>query len=324
MEGSSRFTVTLSPGQLVPANLVGGKAAQLAELTSLGLPVPRAICVTITAYRAYLMENQLDDWLNRTLQRVVPGDYAAMLTASEEIRERFAAAPVPSRIAEEILEGYHAIHRIDALEPGPVAVRSSASDEDGRIASFAGQCETKLNVRGGEAVVKAVVDCWASVHSERALLYRARHGILGQECAAGVVVQRLVPADRAAVVFSVNPVDGDRSCVVIDATWGLGEAIVSGLVTPDHYVVSKADLGIRVRQVSNKPVMTAALPEGGTAEQPVPENLRLAPSLGDAQVLELARTAIHLEQVRRHPVDVECAYHGSQLALLQCRPITTL
>ncbi len=317
------FIVPLAHRQSFSTSLVGGKAAQLAELVNLGLPVPRAMCITTAAYRTYLRENDLEAWLQQVLQTVVPGDYAGIVATSRDIRERFAASPVPSAIADEIVDGYHEIHRVDSVEPGPVAVRSSATSEDSRAASFAGQCETKLNVRGEEAVVSAVVGCWGSIHSERALLYRARHGLLGPECAAGVV-QRLVPADRGAVVFSANPVDGDQSSVVIDATWGLGEAIVSGRVTPDHYVVSKSDLGIRTRKIGRKEVMTAALPEGGTADLPVPVELRLAPALEDEQAVELARLAISLEQVRRHPVDLECAYHGPKLAVLQCRPVTTL
>lgn len=324
MQSNSEFTIPLAHRQSFSTSLVGGKAAQLAELANLGLPVPSAMCITTTAYRTYLRDNDLEVWLHRVLQKVVPGDYAGIVAISREIRERFAASPVPSAIADEIVDGYHEIHRVDSAEPGAVAVRSSATSEDSRVASFAGQCETKLNVRGGEAVVRAVVDCWGSVHSERALLYRARHGLLGPECAVGVVVQRLVPADRAAVVFSANPVDGDQSSVVIDATWGLGEAIVSGVVTPDHFVVSKADLSIRARQIGRKEVMTTARPEGGTTELPVPPELRLAPALDDGQVVELARLAIQLEQVRRHPVDIECAYHGTKLAVLQCRPVTTL
>lgn len=317
------YTISLGGG-VFPAELVGGKASQLAELTGLGLPVPAAFCITTEAYRAFLDRNRLDRWLSGLLGRVDPRQFAEIGSIAGEIRGRFSATAVPDEIAREIQAGYAAIHRDEGAELGPVAVRSSASSEDGRIASFAGQCETLLNVRGASAVVTAVVECWASLHSERALLYRARHGLLGLDCTAGVVVQRLVPADRSAVAFSANPVDGDRSAVVIDATWGLGEAIVGGLVNPDHYVVSKGDLSVRHRQISDKRSMIVPLDCGGTAEQAVPAAMRAESSLNDAEIAELARLAIRLEEVRHHPVDIECAYHGARLAVLQCRPITTL
>lgn len=302
--------------------LVGGKAAQLAELAALGLPVPIAYFVTTAAYRAYLSAHSLDSWLDHATRQVSAHDAASAVRVADDVRRRFAERPIPSEIGRDILRGYRELLMGDDLRP--VAVRSSASVEDGLVASFAGQCETLLNVLGEAALLEAVVACWASLHSVQALLYRARHGLLGGECAAGVVVQNLVPADRAAVAFSANPVDGDRTCVVVNASWGLGEAIVSGLVNPDMYFVDKRDFGIRSELIADKEMMTVPLPEGGTEERPVPQHRRRAPALSHAEVQELARVAARLEASRGHPVDVEFAFAGTRLAVLQCRPITTL
>jgi pyruvate,water dikinase len=202
-----------------------------------------------------------------------------------------------------------------------VAVRSSAVDEDGPHASFAGLHETYLNVIGPEAVTDAVRRCLASAYSERALRYR-RHQGLGETARVAVLVQQLVVADTSAVVFSADPRTGDRDHVLINATWGLGESLVGGSVTPDLYVVRKDGLRIVERQVADKHVMTIMRPEG-TLEVPVPRCLRGEPVLETAQVLALAELACVLERTQGWPVDLECAYQGESLYLLQCRPVTT-
>jgi len=204
-----------------------------------------------------------------------------------------------------------------------VAVRSSAVDEDGATRSFAGQYETYLNIVGVDAVAEAVVQCWASVRTARALAYRQEQGLSGAGVRLAVLVQQLVPADAAAVVFSTNPVTGRRDEVVINAGWGLGESIVSGTVTPDTYVIRKADLAVVSRAIAEKCCMTVLAPTG-THEVPVPQKHQRAPSVDDSQVIELARLSLALESAMGWPVDIECAYRGRDLYLLQCRPITTL
>jgi len=203
-----------------------------------------------------------------------------------------------------------------------VAVRSSAVDEDGQQTSFAGQHESYLNIIGSHAMMRAVQRCLASVQSERARHYRSAHG-LGQEANIAVLVQQLVMADSSAVVFSADPCTGARDRVVINATWGLGESLVGGTVTPDLYVVRKADLAILSHQIALKTQMTLAHPEG-TREVAVPQCMQREPALDDAQIQKLARMARALEANQGWPVDLECAYQDKRLYLLQCRPITTL
>ena len=212
----------------------------------------------------------------------------------------------------------------DAGEPDiSVAVRSSAIDEDAAGASFAGQHDTYLNVRGGEALLEAVLRCRDSAISPGALAYREQQGISVEDIKIGILVQQLVASDVSAVIFSHNPLTKSADEIVINASWGLGESLVGGTVTPDTYVVRKSDLSVTSRQVAKKERMTVMIPEG-TKEVPVPKLLSKEPTLNDDQAIEMAEMAVKLEQATGHPVDIECAIAQGTLYLLQCRPITTL
>jgi pyruvate,water dikinase len=196
-------------------------------------------------------------------------------------------------------------------------------DEDSATASFAGQHDTFLNVTGIDAVVAAVVRCWQSLSSPRALEYRRQHGLSVEGARLAVLVQQFIPADVSAVVFSVNPVTGGLDEAIINASWGLGESVVGGTVTPDTYVVCRATLKVVERQIADKRRMVVSATEG-TQEVDVPRFLRPRPTLEDSQVMELANLAVSLETIMGWPVDLECSYHVGKLYLLQCRPITTL
>lgn len=204
-----------------------------------------------------------------------------------------------------------------------VAVRSSALDEDGADASFAGQHDTYLNIRGVDAVLDAVRRCVLSASSLEALAYRRQRRLPVDDVRMAVLVQQLVPADVAAVVFSANPISGSRREVMINANWGLGESIVGGTATPDTFVVDKHGLGISWRDIARKERMTV-ITQTGTAEADVPADRQTASSLDDAQIREVAQLAVMLENAVGYAVDVECAVAGNVLYLLQCRPITTL
>lgn len=237
-----------------------------------------------------------------------------------------AATQVDARLSPgfqpELVRAYERLGRRCGTSQPPVAVRSSAVDEDGHQASFAGQHESYLNVVGPAAVALAVQRCLASARTERALHYRRSHG-LSDRASVAVLVQQLVMADVSAVVFSADPRTGDPARVLINASWGLGESIVGGTVTPDLYVVRKRDLHILSREISNKTCMTVARPNG-TLEVPVPGCMQVEPALKDEQVRQLARLAHKLEDHQGWAVDLECAYQADQLYLLQCRPISTI
>lgn len=221
-----------------------------------------------------------------------------------------------------VTEAYRQLARFAGTAAPAVAVRSSAIDEDGLDASFAGQHDTFLNVSGPEQVWWALCRCLASFRSERARHYRRTSGLPEAPERVAVLVQCLVPADASGVVFSAHPVTGARDEVVVNASWGLGESVVAGTVTPDAYVLGR-DGAVRERTVADKRRMTIAVP-GGTREVPVPGRMARMAVLDDARVRSAGALAVALERRMGRPVDVELAWSGPDLFLLQCRPITTL
>lgn len=234
-----------------------------------------------------------------------------------------AAQPLTPELTTAITQAYGVLAERTGIADMPVAVRSSAVDEDGADSSFAGQHDTYLNISGAQAVVAAVARCVQSARSAEALAYRTRRGLPADDVRIAVLVQQLVHADVAAVAFSANPLTGDRSEVVITANWGLGESVVGGTATPDTFVVRKATLEVTARAIAAKTVMTVPTADG-TADVETPPHLRDTGSLTDAQAQTIARLAAQLEDRAGAPVDIECAVAGGVLYLLQCRPITTL
>ena len=251
--------------------------------------------------------------------RVPPG---FCLTA-EAHRRAAAQGCLTPQLRDALAVSYAALaERTGHAEPC-VAVRSSAIDEDGPTASFAGQHDTYLNIAGLEALVDAVERCWASARAEQVLVYRRQHGLALDDMRLAVLVQQLAPADVSMVMFSANPVTGARDELLITASWGLGESIVGGTVTPDSWRISKLDLEPLETRLGAKQRMTVAIP-GGTREVDVPRLLRGQLVLSAQQVREVAQLGLALEAQMGWPVDVECAYARGELYLLQCRPITTL
>jgi len=299
--------------------LVGGKGASLARLASEGLPVPPGFHITTFAYRRFVSENNLAETILCTAAQASAGDPAALDGASEQIRLLIEQATIPDDIASTIRRSYGEL----GAEDPPVAVRSSATAEDLPGMSFAGQQDTYLNVRGADRVLEAVKRCWASLWTARALGYRARAGIRPEDVAIAVVVQRLVPADAAGVLFTANPVTGARDVVMISAAWGLGEAIVGGHVTPDTLVVDKETGAIRSQDIALKSVMTVRLSEG-TCDEPVPDGKRQEAALLPAQAAELARIGARIEQLYGVPMDIEWALQDGRPFIVQARPITAL
>ncbi len=295
---------------------VGGKGASLARLSRAGLPVPSGFHVTTDAYRRFLEANDLAARLAATAD--VPDEPAALDAASDAIRALFEAAPVPADVADAVRAAYGALPNAPA-----VAVRSSATAEDLPEASFAGQQETYLNIVGADAVLDAVRRCWASLWTARAMSYRQRNAIASADVALAVVVQTLVPSEASGILFTANPVTGHRGQVVIDGAWGLGEAIVGGLVTPDHWVVDKATDGILSREIHDKAVMTVRV-AGGSRETPTPDDKRRQPSLTDDEVQRLAQIGARIEAFYGVPQDIEWAVAGGQVYIVQSRPITSL
>ncbi len=296
---------------------VGGKGASLARLAWLGVPVPISFLVTTEAYRAFLATNGIAEWVVATAQSARPDDPAALAAASEAIRARFASGAMPPEVAPALSRVY-----ADLGRPA-VAVRSSATAEDLPELSFAGQHETYLNVVDEEALLKAVRDCWSSLWTARAIGYRARNNIAQSEVEMAVVVQQMVASEASGVLFTANPVTGKRNEVVIDATLGLGEALVAGQVEPDHYVVEMPAGRIVEKKLGAKAV--AIRPQAGGGTTRVPESGRETTQALPAEVIvEMARLAERIAALYGSPQDVEWAWADGRLWVLQARPITSL
>jgi pyruvate,water dikinase len=312
---ANSFILNLDSSQAT-LEVVGGKGASLARMTAVGLPVPPGFHVTTDAYRRFLDGNNLGEKILTEVARV--DDQHAPDEASARIQTLIAEGTMPAEIAASIRQRYE-----DLGTDTAVAVRSSATAEDLPEMSFAGQLETYLNVRGGDAVIDAVKRCWASLWTGRAIDYRRRLGIRSEEISIAVVVQRLVPAEAAGVAFTANPVTGARDDVMINAAWGLGEAIVSGRVTPDTIVIDKESGAIRSRQIADKELMTVRLAEG-TREEPVPKAKRQKAALEPRRAAELAQLAMRIEQLYGQAMDIEWAICDGQIFILQARPVTAL
>jgi len=310
---------------------VGGKGESLAKLTRAGLPVPGGFHITTDAYRRFVSENAIQPRILQALKNVDGSDPEGFEPVSQQIGKFFAESQIPPEVARAIAEAYVALHqtrphpRPSSAGRGdiPVAVRSSATAEDLPEASFAGQQDTYLNIRGEQAVLEAVKRCWALLWTARAMVYRARQHIPPDEVALAVVVQELVFADAAGVMFTANPVNGRRDELMITAAWGLGEAIVSGAVTPDSITVNKSTLRLAKRETAEKRIMTVRT-ETGTNEQPVPKHLKKTPVLNNARVKELARLGMEIETTYAWPMDIEWALADGNFAILQARPVTAL
>ncbi|GAA3628135.1 PEP/pyruvate-binding domain-containing protein [Nonomuraea rosea] len=296
----------------------GGKGSSLARMAAAGLPVPPGFHLTTAAYRHFVAVHGLQESILQAAATAAPDRPATCEAAAEKIAGLMAGQPMPEEVAQAISTAYARLG-----EDVAVAVRSSATAEDLPEMSFAGQQETYLNIRGEAAVLDAVKRCWASLWTGRAIGYRARQGIDSADVSLAVVVQELVPADAAGVMFTANPLTGDRDQVMINAAWGLGEAIVSGQVTPDTLVVAKSDGEIIRHDVSDKQLMTVRTPTG-THEEPVPAGRRDQAVLGPEQAVTLARAAATIEELYGRPMDIEWAMRDDRLFIVQARPITAL
>lgn len=280
----------------------GGKGASLARMASLDLPVPPGFVVPADALAASLGERAQE---------------LSSLTADDATRAQqiVAETEMPNELSEAIVTAYDELGDDES-----VAVRSSACAEDSEEASFAGQQETYLHVRGAEAVIERVRDCWGSFFSERALFYRAQKGSL-EDLGMAVVVQRMVNADVAGVLFTVDPVRKRKDRMVVEAVFGLGEACVSGQITPDNYQLAR-DGTVKRQRLSVQPLVIESGPDGGTVERELDAAEGGEATLEEEQLCELARLGEDLQGRLERPQDIEWAFEDGKLYVLQARPVT--
>ncbi|HYO71506.1 MAG TPA: PEP/pyruvate-binding domain-containing protein, partial [Archangium sp.] len=269
---------------------VGGKGANLGEMARAGFPVPPGFCVTTAAFDAFLAGSGELQALYAELEALDGKDVEAARRAAEATREVLGRAPVPQAVAQAVLTTWRALGTEASW-----AVRSSATAEDLPDASFAGQQDTYLNIRGAEALLDAVRRCWVSLFTDRAVLYRARSGFGHRAVKLSVVVQRMVLPEVSGILFTADPITGRRGTVSIDAGFGLGEALVSGLINADLYKVDKETGEILEVQVGDKALAIRPRPEGGTWEERLPEAVRGARALDDAALRELVAMGVRIE-----------------------------
>ena len=309
--------------------LVGGKNANLGEMINAGIPVPPGFAVTAYAYKRFIEETGIKDKIYEILrEEIKEGKPEEYQNASKKIRELIENTKIPEDIENAIREAYRELCKRVGKDEEFVAVRSSATAEDLPGASFAGQQETYLNVKGEDEVVKKVLKCWSSLFTPRAIFYREEKGFKHEKVLISVAVQKMVNAKAAGVMFTIHPVTGDRDKILIEGNWGLGEAVVSGSVTPDEWVVDKNTLEILERRIVEKTVEYIRDPvTGRTIHAEVPPERRKVPCLTDEEVKKLAELAKKIEEHYKHPQDIEWAIDRDlpfpeNVFIVQSRPET--
>ncbi|WP_074368617.1 phosphoenolpyruvate synthase [Methanoculleus chikugoensis] len=298
---------------------VGGKGASLGEMTAIGLPVPKAFVVTAQAFRRFLIETGIEEELFRKLERLDVDDNGALESVAKEVQEIVLSVEMPDHLRQDIVEAYDRMGANGTV----VAVRSSATAEDLPDASFAGQQETFLNILGETDLLDAVQRCWASLYGARAIYYRSKQGFDDRSVNIAVVVQELIRSEKSGVMFTSHPVTGEP-LTIVEGSWGLGEAVVSGSVSPDNYVFDLRSERVVDRLIAEKEIMI--VPEGkhGTKTVNLSAKQRTAPVLSDAEVARLATLGKIAEDHYGVPQDVEWAIVGDVFFILQSRPITTI
>ena len=298
--------------------LVGGKGANLGEMTNAGIPVPPGFIVTADAYRAFLVEAGITEKIRHLLAPLDANDSKQLQDISAKVKETIIRARMPAQIAAAIRKSYA------SMENGLVAVRSSATAEDLPDASFAGQQATFLNVTGGNNVVEAVQKCWASLFEARAIFYRIENKFDHFQVGIAVPVQRMVQSETSGVMFTIEPTSSDPSRIIIEAVLGLGEMIVSGDVTPDHYEVDKKTLKIVNKEVKKQEWKLVKNDSGENVKIILTPAEQARQKITDDDIVFIAEIGKRLEEHYKHPQDVEWAKENNTIYIVQTRPVTTM
>ena len=312
------LTLPFSNIRAVDLPLVGGKGANLGEMTHAGFPIPTGFCVTTAAFELFMAGCMAADDLYAQLE-TVSADLETARRVGQHVRDTLLTVPMPPVVADAVLDAWR-----NTGADAAYAVRSSATAEDLPDASFAGQQDTYLNVIGADALLDAVRRCWVSLFTDRAILYRGQNNFAHRDVQLSVVVQQMVMSEKSGILFTADPLTGHRHTATIDASFGLGEALVSGLVSPDAYRVDKRNLTILERQIADKQLAIYPEKTGGVRQVDLPPAQRAQTVLSDRQIVELAQLGSRIEAHYGMPQDIEWAIVDDTLYLLQTRPITSL
>lgn len=324
---STRYVQFFDGGISPEHDLLGGKCASLVTMTAAGMPVPPGFAVTTATYDEFIESTGLSDLIAEQLAGLDADDVTSVDRASQLIRDRICESPVPEHLRQAVIDAWAELQGRFS-EPVPVAVRSSATAEDLPDASFAGQQDTYLWLIDEADVHQHIRMCWASLYTSRAIMYRLKNNIEDEGLSMAVAVQKMVSAESAGVAITMNPSTGDRSKIVIDASWGIGEAVVSGHVTPDNIMLDKIMMTIVSEHIGDKHIELVPDPaQRGLIELEVDEARRRVRCLSDAQVMQVAELAKRAEKHYGTPQDIEWAIDrdlpaGENLLLLQARPET--
>jgi pyruvate,water dikinase len=297
----------------------GGKGANLGDMAQAGLPIPPGFVICVPAYRQAAEQSGLAARLDEIVQELDLNDADQLQQAEKDVRRLFEQIPINGQLEVLIVDYYQALG-----DNVPVAVRSSATAEDLAGASFAGQQETYLNVIGPGQLLKAIRKCWASLYNSQAIFYRHQKGFANIEVSMAVVVQQMIDTEKSGVIFTVDPVLRSHYQMVIEGIWGLGEGIVSGRFTPNHYKVDRETYEIITKFIPNQPEMVVKDEDGGIVTLPVPAHKVSAPVLSEAELHQLVDLGNRVHTHFGCPQDIEWGIDDQRAYLLQSRPITNL
>jgi pyruvate,water dikinase len=324
MQKGTKTIVWFDEVTKVDIPLVGGKGANLGEMVHAKIPVPPGFIVTADAYFKFLNDAGLTADISRYLKDLNVNDSKRLQEVADVIKNRISSAPMPPDMVKEMKEAYR------KLGQGLVAVRSSATAEDLPEASFAGQQRTFLNVQGEDDVVTAIQGCWSSLFEPRAIFYREEHNFDHFKVGIAVPVQKMIQSESSGVLFTIEPLSNDTTTIIIEAIFGLGEAIVSGEVTPDQYLLNKKELRIIDKKIHKQEwqlVKNTSVPSGErdpNIKVPIPSSKQSRQKIADKDIIALAKLGKMIEELYQFPQDIEWAKQGTQLFILQTRPVTTL
>lgn len=318
--------------------IAGGKGASLGEMFNAGLPIPPGFVVTAEAFRNFITKTKIDEKIYAALEGLDVENNTLLQESAKKVQGIVLSTPMPEDIKKSIIEAYDYLCFGDAAKAGEkalsllkagrdslfVAVRSSATAEDLPTASFAGQQATFLNVKGKEALIEAVQQCWASLYTARAIYYRIKNNFEHSKVLIAVVVQKMVNSDKAGVMFSVNPMTNNEDEIVIEASYGLGEAVVSGAISPDQHIVDKKTEDIKHTKLGRKDWMYTKDKAGKNIRVNMPQDKIHSQALSSYEIITLAKLAKKIEQHYGKPQDLEYAIEGSNIYIVQSRPVTTL
>jgi pyruvate, water dikinase len=302
--------------------LVGGKGANLGEMTKAGFPVPNGFAITVHAYDAFLAENDIAKKIYEILASTDVNDPVQLDDASKRIQKMVVNGKISDEVSREIISAYKKLS--GAFKKAVVAVRTSATAEDLATTSFAGQGETFLNIEGEANLLVNVKKCWASLFTGRSIYYRVENKIKHEKVKISVIVMKMIESEVSGVMFSIDPATNDKDRIIIESVWGLGEMIVQGAVIPDKYVVQKGTFAILSKEVSDQGIQLIRVRGGENKQVEVPKNIRDKQKISDEEIIKLAKITAHLQEHYYFPQDAEWAKEKGKLYLVQTRPISTI